>query len=102
MGEMGHFGCSSAVQDFPQNHGRHIVFREGPILNPNRGGVCPILGIARSPPPEAINLALNLSNPYLRLAGDNGAILEAHWSPRIFLKIRENHRRPIAVWRGPF
>ena len=58
------------------NDGRPIVFREGPILNPYRGGVGPILGIGPSHPPEALNFALNLSNPYPRLAGENGAILE--------------------------
>ena len=62
---------------------------EGPILNNNRGGVGSILGIGPSPPPEALNFAINLSNPYPRLAGKNGVILEVRWLPRIFFRIRD-------------
>ena len=72
-----------------------------PILNSNRGRACPILGIAPSPPPEALNFALNLSNPQPRLAGENGAILETHWLSGIFLKIRENHGQSIVFRVGP-
>ena len=62
----GHFGDPSDAQDFPQNPEKsRATYRrlEGPHLNTNRGGVGPILGIASSPPPEALNFAINLSNP---------------------------------------
>ena len=72
-----------------------------PVLNPNRGRVYPISRIVSSRPPEALNSPLNLSNPHPRLANKNGAILETRWSPRIFLKIRENHGQSITVWGGP-
>ena len=85
-----------------QNHGHPIAVWRGPILNPNRGRLCAVLGIAPSPPPEAFDLALNLSNPYPRLAGKNGDILEAHWLPRIFLEIRGGRGHPIAVRRDQF
>ena len=84
-----------------ENHGRPIAVRGSPILNPNRGRVFPISGIVSSPPPDALNFALNLINPQPRLANKNGAILETHWSPMIFLKIRENRGQPITVWGAP-
>ena len=34
-----------------------------PVINPNRGRVCPILGVVSSPPPQALNFALILTNP---------------------------------------
>ena len=47
-----------------RNHVRPIaVLRGAPILNHNRAGVGPILGIESAPPPEALNSALKLSNP---------------------------------------
>ena len=91
--------------DFPQNPGKSwtTYHRLGgaPILNPNRGRACPILGIVSSPPPEALNFTLNMSNPQPRLANKNGAILETQRLPRISLKIRENHGQPITFWGGP-
>ena len=84
------------------NHGRPITVRGAPILNPNRGKVCPVLRIVSSPLAEALNCTLNMSNPQPRLASKNGAISEAQWFPRIFLKIRGDHGKPITVWGGPF
>ena len=47
-----------------RNHVHPIaVLRGAPILNHNRAGVGPILGIESAPPPEALNSALKLSNP---------------------------------------
>ena len=44
------------------NHGNPIAVWRAPIVDPNRGGVGPILGIACTPPLEALDFALNLSN----------------------------------------
>ena len=80
------------AQYFLQNpgyRGQPFTVCGAPFLNPNRGRLCPILGIA--PPthrPEAINFTLNLSNPQPRLDNENGAILETHGLPVVILKIR--------------
>ena len=44
-------------------HGNPIAVWMAPNLDPNRGRVGPILGIGPIPPLEALNFALNLSNP---------------------------------------
>ena len=100
----GHFGDPAVAMIFLKiwgNRGQPITSCGAPIWNPNRARLCPILGIASSPPPEGLNFALNMGNPQPRLANKNGAILETRRLPRIFLKIRGNHGQPITVWGGP-
>ena len=94
-------GRSGFFLKIRENHRHPITAGGGPILNPYPGRVCPILGVVSSHPPEALNFTINLSNPHPLLANKNGAILETHWLPMIFLKIRGNRGHPIAVWSGP-
>ena len=89
------------IPDFQGNPGQFVGLQNGPFLLANRGRVCPILGIVSSPPPEARNFTLKMSNPHSRLANKNGTILEPQWLPRISPKIRENHGQHITVWGPP-
>ena len=49
------------------------------------------------PPPAALIFTQNLANHQLRLAKQNGAILETHGLPMIFLKFRGNRGQSITV-----
>ena len=101
----GHFGDPAVAMIFLKiwgNRGQPITSCGAPIWNPNRARLCPILGIASSPPPEGLNFALNMGNPQPRLANKNGAISETQRSPGFSSKSGEIMGDLSLSGGGPF